>query len=113
MIIYIDKDYKCHTAPGEGLEAVETAFFDGKAPGYIEGYRFVPEGQQWQRADGAVFDGEMVAPLKDWAVLDAIQRAYEREQLAALTSQNDELVAAMAAMVEDIYNQDIAEIEGE
>ena len=30
---------------------------------------------------------------------------------AALEAQNDELVEAMAAMVEDVYNQDLAAIE--
>ena len=45
------------------------------------------------------------------AELDAAQRAYEREQAAALEAQNDELVEAMAAMVEDVYSQDLAAIE--
>ena len=113
MTIYIDKDFRCFTAPGEGLKVVQTDFFDGKAPGYIEGYRFVPAGKSWTREDGAVFSGEMAAPWKDWEELDKIQRVYEREQIPALTAQNDELVEAMAAMVEDVYNQDMADIEGE
>ena len=113
MTIYIDKDFRCFAEPGEGLEAVQTEFFDGKAPGYIEGYRFVPAGERWTREDGAGFSGEMAAPWKDWEGLDKIQRVYEREQIPALTAQNDELVEAMAAMVEDVYNQDMADIEGE
>ena len=51
--------------------------------------------------------------MTDWETLDKIQRVYEREQIPALTAQNDELVEAMAAMVEDVYNQDMADIEGE
>ena len=113
MIIYIDKDYKCHTSPGEGLEAMETAFFDGKAPGYIEGYRFVPEGQTWTREDGAVFTGEMVCPWKPWEELDTIQRAYEREQLKSLKGQNEELLSTMAQMVEEVYESDLETIGGE
>ena len=35
----------------------------------------------------------------------------DRERAAALEAQNDELVEAMAAMVEDVYNQDLAAIE--
>lgn len=62
MKIYIDSEFKCYTAPGDGLTAVETDFFDGKAPGVIEGYRFVPEGMRWTREDGTVFAGEMAAP---------------------------------------------------
>lgn len=96
MTIYIDSDYKCHSASGDGLTAVETDFFDGKAPGYIEGYRFVPAGESWTREDGAVFSGEMAAPWKDWEALDKIQRAYEREQIPALTDQNAEYEAALS-----------------
>ena len=95
MKIYIDSEYKCHTAPGNGLMAAETDFFDGKAPGFIEGYRFVPEGQSWVREDGAVFAGEMVSPWKDWEELDSIQRAYEREQAAALEAALTEIEEAL------------------
>ena len=96
MTIYIDKDFRCFAEPGEGLEAVQTDFFDGKAPGYIEGYRFVPAGESWTREDGAVFAGEMVSPWKDWTELDAMQREYEREQYETLTAQNDEYEAALS-----------------
>lgn len=91
MKIYIDSEFKCHVAPGDGLTAVETDFFDGKAPGFIEGYRFVPEGQSWVREDGAVFAGEMVSPWKDWEELDTVQREYEREQYNSLLAQLSEV----------------------
>lgn len=113
MTIYIDKDFRCFAEPGEGLEAVQTDFFDGKAPGYIEGYRFIPTGEHWTAEDGTVYRGEAAFPVTDWEALDKIQRVYERAQIPALTAQNDELVEAMAAMVEDVYNQDMADIEGE
>ena len=95
MTIYIDSDFKCHTVAGDGLTAVETAAFDGKAPGYIEGYRFVPDGSTWVRSDGAKFPGEMVAPWKPWAELDAVQREYEREQAAALEAALTEIEEAL------------------
>ena len=90
MTIYIDTDYKCHTAPGSGLTAVETDTT------YIEGYRFVPSGSTWVRSDGAIFRGEMVAPWKPWEELDAAQREYEREQYAAVTAQNAEYEDALS-----------------
>ena len=111
MKIYIDEEYKCHAAPGDGRMAVQTGFFDGKAAGYIEGYRFIPAGRSWTAEDGAVYTGEMIAPWKPWEELDNLQRVYEREQIPVLTAQNAELLDAMAAMVEDVYNQDTAEIE--
>lgn len=96
MTIYIDTDYKCHTAPGIGLTAVETDAFTGKCPAYIHGYRFVPDGSTWVRSDGSVFHGEMVAPWRPWDELDAAQREYEREQYAAVTAQNAEYEAALS-----------------
>lgn len=111
MKIYIDDEFKCHTQAADGLTAVETAFFDGMCAAYIEGYRFVPAGKTWTAADGTVYSGEMITPWKPWAELDAAQRAYERERAAELEAQNDELVEAMAAMVEDVYNSDLAAIE--
>ena len=82
MTIYIDKDFKCYTAEADDLRAVETDAFAGKCPEYIEGYRFVPAGETWTRADGVEFQGEMIAPWKPFSELDAAQRAYEQQLLA-------------------------------
>lgn len=82
--IYIDFEFKCHIADDGTMTAVETDFFDGKCDAFIEGYRFVPSGANWTRPDGVVFHGEMIAPWKDYAELDAAQREYERELLADL-----------------------------
>ena len=89
--IYIDSDFKCHVSTAGGLTAIETDAFDGKHNIYIEGYRFIPAGQTWTRADGTVFIGEMIAPWKPWAGLDAAQREFEREQYAALLSKLSEV----------------------
>ena len=107
MTIYIDDDFKCYTSDDGTMTAVETDAFDGKCDTYIEGYRFVPAGESWTRPDGVVFPGEMVAPWRDWRTLDAAQRAYEREQLAALTVENQALVADMAQMVDEVYQSDM------
>ena len=96
MTIYIDKDFRCFAEPEEGLEAVETGFFDGKAPCYIEGYRFIPAGHSWTGEDGTVYLGEAAFPVTDWEALDKIQRVYEREQYEALTTQNAEYEAALS-----------------
>ena len=100
MTIYIDNDYKCHTAPGDGLTEVETDYFDGKCAAYVEGYRFVPTGQTWTRPDGVRFDGEMVSPWKPWRELDSAQRAYEQEQLDSLSAQNAEYEKALSEIEE-------------
>jgi hypothetical protein len=80
--IYIDSDFKCHISNDGTMTAVETDFFDGKCDAFVEGYRFVPAGETWARSDGEVFTGKMIAPWKDYHVLDGTQRAYELGLLA-------------------------------
>lgn len=81
MTIYIDSDYKCHVSNDGTMTPIETDFFNGKCDAFIEGYRFVPAGERWTRSDGKVFQGEMIAPWKNYSELDAAQREYEKEQL--------------------------------
>ena len=80
--IYIDSECKCHVSNDGTMSAVETEFFDGKCDAFIEGYRFVPDGESWTRSDGEVFHGEMISPWKDYDELDNAQREYERQLLA-------------------------------
>ena len=83
MKIYIDSEYRCHTANPDGnFREAETDFFVGKCATFIEGYRLVPFGESWTRSDGVVFQGEMITPWKPYKELDAAQREYERQQLA-------------------------------
>lgn len=78
MKLYIDADYKMHTAAGDGLTAIETDVFDGKCAAYIEGFRYVPPGGTWTREDGTAIPNGMLAPWKNIQVLEAAQRAYEQ-----------------------------------
>lgn len=83
MKIYIDSEFKCHTSNADGtFREVETDFFDGKCPEFVEGYRFIPSDESWGRSDGVVFFGEMVAPWKDYNELEEAQREYEKQLLA-------------------------------
>ena len=81
-IIYIDTEYKCHVVNDGTMTAVETDFFDGKCDEYIEGYRFVPDGAVWEKEDGSVFQGEMIAAWRPFEELERAQVAYERQLLA-------------------------------
>ena len=80
--IYIDSNFKCHSSNDGTMVEIQTDFFDGKCDAFVEGYRFVPVGESWTRSDGVVFQGEMIAPWKDYAELDAVQREYERRLIA-------------------------------
>jgi hypothetical protein len=90
MKVYIDADFKCHVTDDGTMTAVESGFFDDKCEAFIEGYRYIPQGENWTREDGEVFEGEMIAPWKDFAELDEAQRVYEQEQLRdALNALNE------------------------
>ena len=78
MTIYIDSDFKCRTSNDGTMTEVKTDFFNGKCQAFIEGYRFIPSGRKWTRADGTVFTGEMIAPWQPYDELDALQRSYEQ-----------------------------------
>lgn len=80
--IYIDFEFKCHITNDGTMITVETDFFEGKCDEYIEGYRFIPAGESWTRSDGKVFQGEMIAPWKDYSELEAAQKTYEQQLLA-------------------------------
>lgn len=85
---YIDSDFKLHIHNAEGYVPWKdtSGFFSGKCQEFIEGYRVIPLDKSWTRSDGVVFTGEMIAPWKDYALLDAAQRLYE--QALILDMQN-------------------------
>lgn len=97
MTVYIDNEYRCYAAPGEGRTEAENSFFDGKCAAIIECYRYVPEGAAWTREDGNVFAGEMIAPHKDMTAALEIQKAYE-----AMEENAGDYVAA--------YNEGVASV---
>ena len=93
MIIYLDKDFKCHTRNDVALIPVTTAAFDGKCRRYIEGYRYIPDGESWTREDGQIFAGEMIAPAEDSRILEAAQAAYEEAK-----AENADALAALEVL---------------
>lgn len=90
MKIYIDADYKCHVTNDGTLQEVETSYFDEKCKNYIEGYRYLPSGQTWTRADGEIFYGEMIWPWREYTLLEEFQRQYEE-----LIAQQADMKAAL------------------
>lgn len=88
MTIYLDDEYICHLDNAEGRQAVETDVFDGKEKAYIEGFRFVPDGQVWMRADGVPFRGLMIAPAKDLnrVMLDVAISYLDDDQAETVTA---------------------------
>lgn len=97
--IYLDADFHCHIAHGDGLTAVETDFFDGMCDAFVQGYRFVPEGSVWVREDGEVFYGEMIAPWQDHGDLQHEQRKYERDRM----HQAETILNELTGGVNDVH----------
>lgn len=93
--IYLDLDFMCHVVNNDGsMISMETDFFDNMCDTFIEGYRFIPEGQAWTREDGEVFEGHMIAPGVDYELLDHAQRQYERNLLADTQNEKQELITS-------------------
>lgn len=89
--VYIDSEYACKAKEAEGLTLVNTPFFDGKCAVFIEGYRFIPEGERWTDERGTVFSGETAFPWKPYSELDTAQREYERQQYESARAAYDAL----------------------
>ena len=83
LTIYLDADYKCHISNDGTMRAFEVSFFDGKCAAFIEGHRYVPEGETWTRSDGKVFGNGMLTPWRDLALLEKFQAQYEAQLAAA------------------------------
>lgn len=95
MTIYIDSDYKCHVSAAEGRKEIETGFFDGKCPEWIESFRYVPAGETWVKENGEMFRGEMIAPWKDLGNAYTAQAAYVTAQNAQYEATLTEIEAAL------------------
>ena len=77
MKIYIDSEYKCHVSDDGTMREFDVPFFEGKCDAFIEGYRYVPDGETWEREDGEMFRGEMIAPWKNYTELYIAQLEYD------------------------------------
>jgi hypothetical protein len=66
MLIYVDENYLCHTEAAPGRREFEEDFFDGKSKVFIEGYRYIPDGESWTSQSGVIFNGFMIAPAIDY-----------------------------------------------
>ncbi len=92
MMIYIDALCRCHVSDEGGLRGFDVPFFEGKCAGFVEGYRCVPAGETWTRADGEVFRGEMIAPWRAYTELEKAQLEYE---LALAKAERQDMLAAL------------------
>ena len=110
MRFYLDENYKCHKNDVGNCRVFESRYFDGKADAVIEGYMFVPGGEE-AILNGETVIGRLFTHWKPWHELDAAQRAYEREQLEAVKRENEELLSDLAAMVDAVYESDLERIE--
>ena len=83
MKIYIDNDCKCHVTNDGTMREFDMHFFDGKCPEFIEGYRYVPEGERWIKPNGECSWGGAVFPWKHYSELEKAQMQYELAQYEA------------------------------
>lgn len=105
--IYLNEKFECSAyEKADTVMSVETDFFDGKCDAYIEGYRFIPAGHSWTRKDGVVFEGEMMAPFKEMAYLDAVQTAFE--ELSGKIAATEEAVTNTELAIAELYEMGVS-----
>lgn len=75
----------------------------GREKAYIEGYRYVPDGEVWTRSDGVAFRGLMVAPAK----------AYERIMVDVAVAYLDDDEAESVTMLFEDWQTDTAYAVGD
>ena len=89
-MIYVDDEFKCHAANPDGIfREFEVPFFNGKCTAFIEGYRYVPPGETWEREDGKIFNKEMIVPWKNLLELTAAQNQYEADLAEAAAAYQE------------------------
>lgn len=93
--IYLNSEFKCYVVDDGTMTAVETDYFDGKCDTFIQGYRFIPEGESWTRSDGVTFKGQMIFPWMSYDKLSSIQQEYEKQLLADFESALAEIETAL------------------
>lgn len=107
MKIYIDDDFRCHTKPADGRRERECSFFDGKCEKFINGYRYVPDGEIWTRSDGIQFTGEMISPIENPVILnlyDSIDKQNGKNEKIVEANNNqlqllEDCIVEMAGIV--------------
>ena len=99
MTIYIDADYKAYTEPEDGRSAVETSVFDSMPAPVIGCHRYIPEGKTWISPEGLEIHGEFIQMCVTEKELDDVQRAYERQQIAAYEAALSEIEADLGVSV--------------
>lgn len=82
MLVYVDKDNKCHVSDDGNMAAVEISIFDGRCKNFIEGHRCILRK-----------NGKMVAPWKDYNILKAYQEQYE-----AMLAEMEDMKTALESL---------------
>lgn len=97
MKIYIDNEFKCRVHNDGTMREFDVPFFDDACVEFIEGYRYVPDGETWTDTDGTVFRGEFTAPWKSYEALITAQQAADRIQ-----EQADEQIMELLDVIEEL-----------
>lgn len=101
--IYLDSEFICHLSNDGTMREVQTDVFDGQPDEYIKGYRFIPEGETWTRADGVQFTGLMVAPAKDYnhIMVDVAVSYLDDDEAETVTTLFEEWKVGVRYQAED------------
>lgn len=97
MKIYIDEDFKCHSSNDGYMRGFDLPYFNGKCAEFVAGYRYIPDGERWERPDGVTFRGESLFLWQNYNLLEAVQNAVDRTQ-----GQADEQIMELLDVIEEL-----------
>ena len=97
MLVFIDKDYKCHTKNLANYRLVNVPYFDGKCETFIEGFRYIPNGEKYKKETGEIITGKALLPFKDLILLETIQRLYE--EFLVYKAETNERIKRLESMI--------------
>lgn len=95
-IIYLDNNYMCHLENDGTMQEVQTDIFDSMCEKAIECYRFIPEGQVWNKTKTITLRGPFIQAVTESSL---IQQQYEID--------DDKYTQELGALIDEIYNEDL------
>lgn len=101
---YLDENFRLHVEQNEGMTEWEDTqgFFNGKFDTYVEGFRVIPEGEQWKAPDGTIYSGFMLAAAVDFDTLEKAQ-SEQNDMREVMDTAGAMLTDEQAVVVPTLY----------
>ena len=94
--IYLDSNYMCHIDDNGTRQKIVTDVFDSMCEKAIECYRFIPEGQIWEKSKTSILHGPFIQAVTESS---SIQQQHEID--------DSKYTQELGALIDEIYAEDL------